>query len=88
MTFLLAESGIGKFLPVESEILGIEIWNSAEGVRNPTNSFLIYGRFGRKQFLVSVYLKKKKKKNLTGEIYMFTIVLGSQNNSYTCKLHL
>ena len=41
VTFLLAESGIGKFLLVESGILGFGVWNSAEGVRNPTNSLLI-----------------------------------------------
>ena len=35
-TFLLVESGILKICLVESGILGFAIWNTAQGIRNPT----------------------------------------------------
>ena len=84
VTFLLAKSGIGKFLLVESGILGFRIWKSAEGVRNPTDSLLIYGAIWEKTVPgVSLF----KKKTLTSE--MFTTVLGLKTTAtlvnYTCK---
>ena len=84
VTFLLAESGIRKFLLVESGILGFGIWKSAEGVRNPTNSLLIYGAIWEKTVPgVSLFKKNPYKWNL--HVYY---CFSSENNGYTGKLHL